>query len=270
MLRHHRSAARGAGRHDHDGDLGQHRSAARGREHLGGVGAERQHPQQRPREQGRGGLADRAAGAVGELADRAGAHAEVGRDPLVAVAVDRVPDDHLALLGRQRADRSDHAAEALAGGDHLVGPLDAVEPLRELVQPGLRIARDVERRVVRDPVEPRPQRRRHPRVVVARQRRVGVDERLLHGVLGRRAGGDEATAVAQQRRSVALDDRRERLLVAGVRERDQPLVGRARQQPHPRTTLHLRSRHDGSYAAEPRAVRRGAGPSVGRPPRAVR
>jgi hypothetical protein len=74
---------------------------------------------------GRGCLAERAARAVGELADRAGGHAEVGRDPLVAVAVDRVPHDHLALLGRQRADRSDHAAEPLARGDDLVGPLDA-------------------------------------------------------------------------------------------------------------------------------------------------
>ena len=83
-------------------------------------------------EQGGGRVADRLPRAVGELADRSGAHPEVGRDPLVALAVERVADDHLALLRRQRGHRADDAAQPLAPLHDLVGPLDAVEALGQL------------------------------------------------------------------------------------------------------------------------------------------
>jgi hypothetical protein len=91
-----RSATGRARHHGGHGDLGQSPAARERRV------AHWQQPQQRSREQRRRGLADRAPGAVRELADRAGAHAEIRRDPLVALAVERVADDHVALVRRQR------------------------------------------------------------------------------------------------------------------------------------------------------------------------
>ena len=134
------------------------RPRRRRRDRLDGVGAPGQQAHERRREQRGGRVADRPPRAVGELPDRAGADAEVGRDPLVALAVERVADDHLPLLRRQRADRSDHAPEPLAPLHHLVGALDAVEALGQAIEPGLRVARDVERRVAGHAVQPRPQR----------------------------------------------------------------------------------------------------------------
>jgi hypothetical protein len=239
----HRAAARGAGDHDSKRHLRQRRAATRDRGDLRNIRPERQPAQHRTREQRGGGLADGPARPVCELADRACRHAEVGRDPLVALAVERVPHDHLALLGRQRADRADHPAQPLAHLDDLVGPPHTVEALGELVVPGLRIARDVQRRVVRHPVQPRPQDdRRAP----ARERGVSVDERLLDRVLGRRARQVPA-AVAEQRRPVALHDRREALLVTRARERDEALIGRLDEHPRPGAAGELRwvrSRHE--------------------------
>jgi hypothetical protein len=149
----------------------------------------------------------------------------------VGVALERVADDHLALLRGQRGDRPDHAPYAVALLHHLVRARDAVERLGQRLQPGLRVPRDVERRVVGDAVEPRPER--HRRVGGAGQRRIRVDERLLQRVVGRR-GRQEALAVPLQRRPVALDDRGERLLVARPRERHETLVRRPEEDPGPR------------------------------------
>jgi hypothetical protein len=129
-------------------------------------------------------LPERSARAVGDLADRAGGHPEVRRDPLVGVALERVADDHLALLRGQRRDRPDHAPHAVALLHHLVRARDAVERLGQRLQPCLGVPRDVERGVAGDAVEPRPEG--HRRACVAGERRIGVDERLLQ----RAARGD--------------------------------------------------------------------------------
>jgi hypothetical protein len=114
---------------------------------------------------------------------------------------------------------------------HLVRAGNAIERLGQRLQPCLGVPRDVERGVAGDAVEPRPEG--HRRACVAGERRIGVDERLLQRVVGRR-GRQEALAVPLQRRAVALDDRGERLLVARPRERHKPLVGRPMEDPGPR------------------------------------
>jgi hypothetical protein len=71
-----------------------------------------------------------------------------------------------------------------------------------------------------DPVQPRAEL---AHVVTALERRPRRDQRLLDDVLRTRLA-DDAPRVAQQWPPVALDDRLERPLVAGARERDEPLV----------------------------------------------
>jgi hypothetical protein len=82
------------------------------------------------------------------------------------------------------------------------------------------LAQQAQRRVVGDPVEPRPQLQ----LRLARpDRAVRVHEGLLDRVL-RALGREQPAAVAEQRPAVAGDDRLEGAVVAGPREIDQPLV----------------------------------------------
>jgi hypothetical protein len=186
VFRHLRgAAARTTGYQDRHGDLDEHRPATRRRDRLDGVGAPRHQPHERRREQRGGRVADRSPRAVGELADRSGADAEVGGDPLVAVALQGVPHDHLPLSRRQRTNRADHAPEPLAPLEDLVGALDAVQALGQRIEPGVRVARHVQRGVMGHAVQPRPERDRSASRI-ARERGVGIDERLLQRVLRRR------------------------------------------------------------------------------------
>ena len=59
--------------------------------------------------------------------------------------------------------------------------------------------------------------------LVAADRAVGVEERLLHSVLGA-TGREDALAVAQERSPVAGDDHLERAVVAGAGEVDEARV----------------------------------------------
>ena len=253
-----RPAAGHRGRDRGRGDPRGRPAAAERRRRLGEVRsqpAEHGHRDRRGRR-----IAHGAPGPVGELADRARARSEVRRDLLVAVAVDRVAHDHVPLPRGQRAHGAQDRPQPLAAQQRLVRALDAVEPLRQRRVGGLRVARDVERRVARDPVQPRAQRLRHARAL-ARQRGVGVDERLLQRVVG---GGrrEQAADIEAQRRAIARDDRRERALVAGAGEGDQPLVGLRRQ--HPRAGEPGQRRATGPRGGWPRAIRRRPGCARGR------
>ena len=57
----------------------------------------------------------------------------------------------------------------------------------------------------------------------AQERGVGVDERLLHGVLGARLG-EEASGEARERLAIPRDDRVEGALVSFTHELDESLV----------------------------------------------
>jgi hypothetical protein len=58
---------------------------------------------------------------------------------------------------------------------------------------------------------------------------VGIDERLLNGVLGA-SGADDARAVPQQWSAITVDDRREGGLLAADRQLGQPLVALQTQE----------------------------------------
>ena len=147
-------------------------------------------------------------------------HAEGERDLLVAATLELAQQDGVALALRERLDRHQHVAQPLAALERLVGPLDAVDALVQLVVAQAAVAQSVERRVVRDPVQPGPQVELR---AVAVHRLVGLHERLLHHVLGalRR---QQARHVAHQRAAVALDDRLEGRLGPGADEVHQALV----------------------------------------------
>jgi hypothetical protein len=87
----------------------------------------------------------------------------------------------------------------------MVGPLDAVDALVKLVVAQAAVAQRVECRVVGDPVQPRPEVELG---TAPAHRLVGLDERLLHHVLGA-LGRQQTRDVAHQRAPVALDDRLE-------------------------------------------------------------
>ena len=116
-----------------------------------------------------------------------------------------------------------NVSQPLAAGEDVLGFVVAAEEVvGHRAQRGLRVAGEVQRRVAGDPVEPRLERQRQRRVGV-REARVRVDERLLERVVGR-GGGEEAAAVARERRAVAVHDGGERALVAGAGQRDQARV----------------------------------------------
>ena len=73
---------------------------------------------------------------------------------------------------------------------------------------------------MRDPVEPGAKLQLG---LARRHRPVGVQERLLDGVL-RSLGREQSAAIAQQGAPVARDDGLERAVVASSREVDQTLV----------------------------------------------
>ena len=187
------------------GDGGRHH---RGR-HLRGrpaadAGADSAHgprepAQQRHRDQRRGGVADGPPRPVDELADRPGAHPQVGCDLLVAVAVERVADDHLPLLRRQRAHRADHRPQPLAALHASSGRSTPSSPSGSGASPacGSRATLSAALCATRYSQGRSDDRRLRG---LARQRRVGVDERLLERVVGgrrRQVAADSSAAAAR-------------------------------------------------------------------------
>ncbi len=161
------------------------------------------------RRERRRGLAQRVASAVQQLAHGAVAHAELVGDLVVAAALERLENDRAALALGQLLHRGHHRAQPLAALERLGRGLDAVDLLAHLLVVEAVLAQEVQRRVVRDPVQPRPQ----VQLGVARvDRAVGAEEGLLDGVLrpARReqprrssaaAGGGSAATIASKARS---------------------------------------------------------------------
>src|SRR5436305_1120034 len=202
-----RSAA-GAGRHLRD--LRRRRGARLVEEAL-------QHAGWRER---RGARTQRAARPVEELPDRAVGDSQCRPDLLVGAALELTQDDRVALALGKVLDGANHLADPLALLERLRRLDHAVEVLRDLVVVPAVLAQEVQRRVVRHAVQPRLQGELG---LVAADRPVGLEERLLDGVL-RAAGREQALAVAQEGAPVAADDHLEGALVARAHEVHQPGV----------------------------------------------
>jgi hypothetical protein len=91
----------------------------------------------------------------------------------------------------------------------------------QLVQGSVPGPARLRRPVANDPVQPSAQ---VLDLGAGAQRRVSIQQRLLHDVLAP-ALGVEAARVGDQLRPVALDYLRERPVVAGPGQGDQPLIG---------------------------------------------
>ncbi len=180
------------------------------------------------RHRGDGGhaRAQRAAGSVHELAQRAVGETQLGRDLGVRAALDGDRQQRFALALGQPCD----AGQGLTDHVAALGVLShRARALKRLVQLVVVIARALQpggRRVVGDAVQPPPQL---PHLGARAQRGPGVDERLLEGVLGARRGQHPAQ-VAGQRAAVALDDRLECAVVPVAGQPDEALVGLGAQQ----------------------------------------
>ena len=188
--------------------------------------ARRQPARERQRDQRRGGGPQARPRAVHELAHGAVREPQVLGHLVLRAALDGDLQQRLALALGERRQSGQRLAHHRAALGQLGGPAVAVQRVVELLVVIAGRAPGVERRVVDDPVQPRPQL---AHLVAAPQRAPRGDERLLQSVLGARLG-QVAAAVAQQRPPVSLDDRLERPLVPGGRQRDQPLVGLGAQQ----------------------------------------
>jgi hypothetical protein len=232
-----RGAARHPTGHDRrDGNLRGDPGAVGARPGLGesrsGRPARTEHPHhQRRRDQRRGARADAVAGPVDQLAHRAAAEPELAGDLLVAAALELAQDERPALPAWQRADRGHDAAQALAPLMRLLGALLTVQLFGE--RHGVAVVAQLPQRGVdRDAMDPGAEAARG---AVPDERLVGVEQRLLDGVLGPVLGQD-AAARAKQRAAVAADQRLERLVATRGGELDQPLVALQTKQRYPAGT----------------------------------
>ena len=189
------------------------------------AGGRRPRGERQRHDRGRRG-AQRQPRPVDELADRAFGDAQLARHLVLAAALDRNPQQRLALAlrqGREARQRLPHDRAAL----HLL--LERRSAAQRLLELRVVVAGDaqlVQRGVVDDPVQPRAQ---VAHLIAALECAPGGQVRLLARVLGARLGQIPAGG-AQQHAAVALDDRLERPLVPGARKYDQPLVGLGAQQ----------------------------------------
>ena len=175
-----------------------------------------------------------------------------------AAPLDRHPQQRLALALRQRRQARQRLAGRPRGArarPRGAGPPSAPPQLGVVVAATPQL---VERRVVGDPVQPRPQLAH----LVAALRAPSRPPPAPAGARPRRALGQHAPAGAQQRLAVALDDRLERALVP-ARARARPAARRSgcagagrrdgsRGSPSPGRHAH----HPAGYAASHRSVRR--------------
>ena len=134
-----------------------------------------------------------------------------------------------ALLVGQPADVPDQTLElfALLGLEQRVVQRRARD-LEDVGRSGHGAAEVVDAAVVRNAVQPRPQR---DRPLVGAQRAVRPQEDVLEHVLGVAARAAEHLArVGEQPLAVPIVDRPERVVVAGPEQRDELVVGAQRQQ----------------------------------------
>ena len=250
---------RGArGQHRDHARLGRERARARAGDQLGdplrarrpgAAGARGRRPlRQRQRDDRRRRRSQGQPRAVHELAHRALAHAELARDLLLRAPLHGDPQQRLALALGQRGEAGERLAHDRAPLHLLLRRVGAAQRVVELRVVVAGDAELVERDVVDDPVQPRPQ---VAHVVAALQRAPRRDVRLLERVLGPRLG-QIAPRRPQQRPAIALDDRLERPLMPVPRESDQPLVGLGAQQYGRRR----RNRHAPATRECPPALRR--------------
>ena len=181
-------------------------------------GPESQRPHQWVRERRGHRLAQRQPGAMDELANGALRQSHPRRHQRPWDSVHRGADQCIALTARQRAQP----------GQRGPGRRPSLHDLLQRLGAGLIGQRRLDRSVgaaggvAHDRVQPASEVR-HLRPAV--QRGPGVQERLLHDVVGAFVGR-QAPGVRQQLRLIALDDRLERRLIAGARQLDQSFVGR--------------------------------------------
>jgi hypothetical protein len=170
-------------------------------------------------DRGRGCPHGRAC-SVEQLAHRPAAYTKRCRDLLVRASLELSQDEGVALPRWELLHRGQHRTQLFAPLQLQLGPLVRRASLVQLLVSKSVVAQGVVRRVVSDPVEPRPQEQ-GPFVSVHRV--VRLHECLLHDVLGPLAS-DQRGAVAEQRSPVARHDRLERRLAPRAGQVDQPLV----------------------------------------------
>jgi hypothetical protein len=203
-------------------------SAGEGLNHRCAAAGAKQAEQKRRRYQRRCGRAHAVSCPVDELADRSARQPELVRDLVVATPLELAQHQRAALSAWKRVDRTHRPVQSLASLVGHVGALGSVRPFivdrhwRDVpVLPG-----DIERRVDRDAMQPGPEAFGGS---VAGQRLVRVQQRLLNGVLGG-IGAQQAAAGSEQRLTVPVDQRLERLVAAPRGEPCERLVALQAQQ----------------------------------------
>ena len=180
-------------------------------------------------------LGEPHAGAVDERPHRRLAQPQLSRELRVADAVELAPDERVALALGQHREVAEQLAQARAalGGDRRLlmdGRRDALTGDRQVHRVGPHAAQLVQAAVADQAVEPRAQ---VDRAVVAQQRAVGAQQRLLDDVLGDAVlAAEHALGKAHQPRPVALADRVEGPCVARAQRGDQALVAQRRAAGH--------------------------------------
>ncbi len=117
------------------------------------------------------GRPQRRARPVHELAHRAGAQPELAGDLVLAAALDRDRQQRLALARRQRREPLQRLAHDGAALELVVGRVGDLQRLLDLLVVVAGLAQQVQARVVRDPVQPRPQLAHLVAALAARARR---------------------------------------------------------------------------------------------------
>jgi hypothetical protein len=147
-------------------------------------------------------------------------HSHRSRDLRAAAALDRGRKQRLALPRRQAREFAQRLSRPHPPRHHLLQHIqrDGADLEWQLARSTPRCAR---RGVAEDLEQPPPQM---PHLGARVERRIGVQERLLDDVL-RAPVPVEPSRRGEQLPAVALDDRRERPLVAGARERHQLFIG---------------------------------------------
>jgi hypothetical protein len=226
----------GGDRGDAGLDEGSGESDGAPRAHFGGMVGERctaaaraEGPVQERRWGERcGGGAKGGAGAVDEPANGPFAEAQHGGCLLVAAAVHGGVEERLALHRGQRGEPRERLAHGDSPLEVLGGRTAASEGFTEggVVVAGE--AEHVESGVVHDAIEPGLDL---AHLDAGAQRDPGLQESLLHGVLGALVGEQKPSAVAEQRASIARDERLEGAFVPAACEFHQTRIALGEQQP---------------------------------------
>jgi hypothetical protein len=235
-LREHRATGHDPGQRQHSSALGHERghagSASPGERLECSRSAARPGAPDGPAQQwagddGGGRGPDRCPRSIDQSTHRAAGQTQRGRELVVARAVEGRADEDLSLeLGERR-----HSGERGAGLDSLFDHLvdgARVGGLRKRMRNNRCRPYGVEAHVVRYPIEPRPGL---SDLGAGGQGFPGLEEGLLHGVLGAARTGLETSAVCVEFASVAAYERLEGRRVTVPSQRNQTPVGLRLQKP---------------------------------------